>query len=485
MRKGKTMSEDPRYYSNHYSEPEEVTRPDQLSRSTQSPDCYHLESQGQQYSYAPVSPELETPRRQRGLVLTALFLLLLFVGSLLGMLYVYRRGLQRAQRQFRENVVTWDDWADAEDADDSEMTETTLAREVQEPTELAEGEAADAAALREPAFSLEAATRQQRGDQASWTIAEIAKAGLQSVVAISTEVELVDLFGDVRHAAFAGSGFIISRDGYIATNSHVIKNAKKILVKMSDGVVYPADLVASDPSSDLAVIKLRLKSDERPELVPAVLGNSDELVVGELAVAIGNPTGQLEGTVTAGIISALNREINFEGLELNMIQTSAAVNSGNSGGALFNSFGEVIGVITGKISAAGQGASFEGLGFAIPITEARPVIEDLIRYGYVRGRVSLGIYSEAVSAELAQHYGIADRAGILVVDLIPGSAAVEAGLRKGDLIVAIDGEPMTTVADVNRYKRNLKPGDTVTLDVYRAGEKREVKLVLQEYEPGK
>ncbi|MDO5733804.1 MAG: trypsin-like peptidase domain-containing protein [Eubacteriales bacterium] len=451
---------------------------------------YDLQRSGEQYRYQTAAPEIEDNHKTSAwLVATALILLGIFIFSIVGMHLLFNRSAEQAKKRILNHELIWDAIDDEAEGDSEQAakapSETELDRANEGANETPDAPLAASLSpekLRQLHFSLEEASKQYRNGQQSLSIAEIAALGKASVVAISTEASVVDLFGDVRQASFAGSGFIISPDGYIATNSHVIKASEKIFVKLDNGVVYQAQVVGADQATDLAVIKL-LDYDGKNELPPAILGSSEDLVVGELAVAIGNPTGQLEGTVTNGIISALNREINIQGLDMTMIQTNASVNSGNSGGALFNSFGEVVGVITGKISSQGRGQSFEGLGFAIPIDLAKPVLEDLIRYGYVRGRVSIGIYPESVSREMANYYGIADRAGVLIVQVLADSPAAEAGLEKGDLLISMNGQNVENINDINRYKRDLKPGDRVKIEFYRDGKLHESELTLVEFTP--
>ncbi|MDO5737661.1 MAG: trypsin-like peptidase domain-containing protein [Eubacteriales bacterium] len=450
-------------------------RNSELSKDKDLQDSFNLKNQDGYYHYVPQPEAAAASQRSTGLVITAVLLVLIFVFSFISMLFLLNQRISKAEKSYKDNIAIWRE-EDKTSTDETSKENSKVTEFVAEETQVQKD-------YRQPAFSLEEATRTECNGEQSMTIAQIASDSMPSVVAISTEASVVDLFGELHEAAFAGSGFIISEDGLIATNAHVLKDAKKILVKLEDGVVYVAELVAEDKTTDLAVIKLQDYPEDKPSLKPVRLGDSEQLQVGELSVAIGNPTGQLEGTVTAGIISALNRNISIKGLDLPMIQTSAAVNSGNSGGALFNSFGEVIGVITGKISSRGQGPSYEGLGFAIPINTAKPVLEDLIRYGYVRGRVSLGIYAEAVSKEVAEHYSIADKAGVLIIDIAPDSAAEKAGLKKGDLIVTMDGVAVTTVDEINSYKLSLKPGDKLRLEYFRNGQLDEVDMLLEEFVP--
>jgi serine protease Do len=301
------------------------------------------------------------------------------------------------------------------------------------------------------------------------SVIEIAELGKPAVVAINTTISATDMFGRTSDYPAAGSGFIITDDGYVVTNNHVIEGAKTITIVMENGNIYSAVLLGGDSRTDLAVLKIDDKN-----LPTVTLGDSSELQVGELAVAIGNPLGELSGTVTAGIISALNRTITLDNQQMNLLQTDAAINPGNSGGALFNSFGEVIGINTAKNIQTG----IEGLGFAIPINDAKPVVESLINFGYVRGRTKIGIQINDISAEMAEYYDLVE--GVFVAMVEPGSSADKAGLRNEDIIIAANGEEAKTVADLIRIKEKLAPGDTMTLTVVRNDRKVRVTIILEE-----
>ncbi len=327
-----------------------------------------------------------------------------------------------------------------------------------------------------PHFSLADAAAKHDSSKKTLSVIEIAEQGKPAVVAITTEMSMTDIFGQVYRPTAAGSGFIITQDGYIATNNHVIENAETITVVLNNDDVYPASLVGADPSNDIAVIKI-----DAANLPTVVLGESDLLQVGELAVAIGNPLGELSGTVTAGIISALDREITLSGSsgmqKLHLLQTDAAINSGNSGGALFNSFGEVIGINTAKRSATGV----EGIGFAIPIDHAKPIIESLIQYGYVKGRPKIGLSGRNVSAQMAEYYKLTE--GVYIIEVEKNSAADKAGLLPKDIIVGANGEKTLTVEELNEVKNKLAPGDKMVLDVVRDNKEFKVELTLGEELP--
>lgn len=260
----------------------------------------------------------------------------------------------------------------------------------------------------------------------------------------------------------SGSGIIIKDDGYIVTNQHVIEGASEISVILNTGDEFTAKLIGQDTKTDLAILKI---DPGTTKLTVATLGDSTTVQVGELAVAIGNPMGQeFSGSVTAGIISAINRTMTIEDRTYNLLQTDAAINNGNSGGALINEYGEVIGINSVKLSSSG----IEGMGFAIAITEAKPIIQDLMDTGYVTGRPLVGI-------------GISDtRYGLFIGSVSEGSGAEEAGLQVGDMITEVDGEKVSSSEEVNAIRDKKKAGDYLTFKIVRDGEKLEIQVRLTE-----
>lgn len=261
----------------------------------------------------------------------------------------------------------------------------------------------------------------------------------------------------------SGSGIIISEDGYIVTNQHVIEDANEITVILNSGEECVATLIGADSKTDLAVLKINKKG-----LQAAPLGDSNHVEVGDLAVAIGNPLGQeLAGTVTAGVISAVNRKMTVDGRTYNLIQTDAAINPGNSGGALVNKYGQVIGINSIKMSQEGV----EGIGFAIAMSEAKPIIDDLMSNGYVSGRPLIGITATE------------SRNGLSVYSVAEGSGAKKAGIKEGDLILKAEGIVVKTVDELNTIKDKMSPGDKITLTIVREGELMEIKVELQEDKP--
>lgn len=315
--------------------------------------------------------------------------------------------------------------------------------------------------------------------QTELTFSEIYANYVNSTVGITVDIVTTNVFGQTVTGAAAGSGFVITEDGYIVTNYHVISGANAITVTFADGTSYPASLVGGEESNDVAVIKINATG-----LTPVVVGDSDEMRVGESVAAIGNPLGELTYSMTSGVISALNRSITMsDGTTMNMIQTDCAINSGNSGGPLFNKYGEVIGIVSAKYSSASGSfsgaASVEGLGFAIPINDVASMISDLIENGYVTGKPYLGLIMSSNGVDAAaQAYGIP--AGVPVLGVTSGLAAEKAGLKADDIITAVDGAAVATSSDLAGIVGQHKPGDTVTLSVYRSGQTIELQATLME-----
>jgi serine protease Do len=314
------------------------------------------------------------------------------------------------------------------------------------------------------------------------TVTKIAKKVGPSIVGIRmvTQSPRTWYFGDtMSQSESEGSGIIIDSNGYIMTNYHVVQYADPknstsknttLEVFLSDGEQAMAKFIGGDQKSDLAVIKI-----DKKKLPKAKLGDSDTLEVGELAVAIGNPLGlEFQGSVTVGVISALNRTISIDDRTMNLIQTDAAINPGNSGGALLNSKGEVIGINTIKISISGV----EGLGFAIPVNEAKPIVDQLIMFGYVKGRPYIGISGREITETLSYLYDIP--VGIYILDVVKDSGAEKAGIRKGDTLVSLDGVDVRTMKEVDTIKDKYKAGDTVSAVVVRNGKKIKLSLTFTE-----
>ena len=323
------------------------------------------------------------------------------------------------------------------------------------------------------------------GVQAGYTggvlsVSEIAALASPSVVEISTETVSRSNFLGQYIQSGAGSGVIFSEDGIVVTNDHVVDGASTITVRTKDGESYEATLLGTDSKTDIAVLKI-----EADGLTPAILGDSDALSVGEYAMAIGNPLGQLGGTVTDGIVSALSREVNVNGENMTLLQTNAAINPGNSGGGLFNEKGELIGIVNAKSSngASSSGASIEGLGFAIPVNTVKNSVQELLDYGYVRGRPALGITLLNVqNAQDAFQYRVS-RLGVYVQSVTEGGASEKAGVQVGDCIIALGDVAVSTHAEVKSQLNNYAVGDTVQLQVIRDGRTLTLDVVLEEFKP--
>lgn len=279
-----------------------------------------------------------------------------------------------------------------------------------------------------------------------------------AVVSIQVKSTAMDFFGRQFEQQGAGSGVIYDAKGYIVTNNHVVSGAKELIVNLSDGRSFKAKLLGADAKSDLAVIKIDAK-----DLTIAAFGDSDDLQVGEPAIAIGNPMG-MEGSVSAGVISALKRTIPVGDKEMKLIQTDAAINPGNSGGALANADGEVVGINTVKLSTTGV----EGLGFAIPINEAKNIIEQLADNGHV-ARPYLGVYLVDKDVLTRQGFEMDLHGGVFLAKVVPGSGAAKGGLVSGDIILEIDGKKTEKAKDVSVALEKLKPGDRVGMVIMHNG----------------
>lgn len=309
----------------------------------------------------------------------------------------------------------------------------------------------------------------------------VAEKVLPSVVGIKVEYSVSSIFNkNMSSTAEAeGSGIIISEDGYILTNNHIINTsstssfyevgkANKVIVTLyNDETEYEGTIIGTDEQTDLAVIKI-----DKTGLKAATLGDSDSVKVGEFAMAVGNPLG-MQSSVSSGMVSAVNRKVTTDGVTFTLIQTDTAINSGNSGGALVNSKGEVIGINTLKMSGSGV----EGMGFAIPINSAKPIYEQLVQYNKVK-RPFIGISGRDLDQKTAEANNLV--VGVYVLSIDEFSAAEKAGLKIGDVITAIDGKNITTMDELNEVKNTHNIGDEITLTINRNGKEKQVKLILQE-----
>lgn len=285
---------------------------------------------------------------------------------------------------------------------------------------------------------------------------------------------VVSITSSSRSSTSTGTGVVVSAAGYLVTNYHVIENAASITVQLSDDRTFGAGIVGSDPVTDLAVLHIQAEN-----LYPAEFGSSDTLRVGDSVVAIGDPLGvQYRGTMTNGIISAINRNVSVRGRNMNLIQTNAALNSGNSGGPLINCFGQVIGINTVKVAYFTDASGVEGLGFAIPSATVKDVVDQIIAQGYVSGRPSLGITGEGISLFYQRYYRLPS--GVYITEVEPGSAAEEAGLQVGDILLALDNTRLYSPEELTTALYHYSAGDTVQLVIYRSGSQQEITVTLEE-----
>ena len=298
------------------------------------------------------------------------------------------------------------------------------------------------------------------------SLQEIYETNIPAVVSISAAT---------GSGSSTGTGVVLSANGYLVTNYHVIRQALAINVTLTDERELRATLVGEDPVSDLAVLRV-----DAEDLTPAQFGDSDGVRVGDSVVAIGDPLGvELRGTMTDGIVSAISRDVQVDGRVMNLIQTNAALNNGNSGGPLINCYGQVIGINTMKMSNFySSSTTVEGIGFAIPIDTAKPIIDELIEKGYVSGRPAIGIDGETLPATYRIYYRLPE--GIYVTRVYASSDAAAKGISEGDIITAINGIDVTTMEQLNRVKNQFTAGQTVTLTIYRSGSSYDVEIILMD-----
>lgn len=432
------------------------------------------------YSYSSDTENTEKPHKKRSFLKAVAFILsLVIVGA--GSVQVYKY----TEKNPKISTIENDSSEESEKSEESEESESVNAVGNTNPTS---SESEQLPSL------IDLASRKN-----AMSVPDIVENSMPSVVGVSATFEYtqqsIDIWGfgtpsnQTREIKGTGTGIIMTDDGYIITNAHVVYDtseyncgdAKSVSVVLSDETEYEAKVMGRDVETDIAVLKIDAKN-----LKAAEFGDSNDLKVGELVIAIGNPLGfELFGSVTSGIISAIDREITVNEKQMKLIQTDAAINSGNSGGPLLNSCGQVIGINSSKISSSYGSASIEGLGFAIPISEAKIIIDDLINYGYVTGRPQIGIQTQNVSDTISRFYGIP--VGVYVVSVSEGSSAEFAGIKEGDVIIGIQGEPVENLNELNEIKNKYKAGDEIKLTISRQGESEdiEISLVLQEVTPDK
>ena len=282
---------------------------------------------------------------------------------------------------------------------------------------------------------------------------------------------VVSITASSQSGKSSGTGIVLSADGYLITNHHVIENAQVIAVQTSDDRQFQASIIGSDEASDLAVLKV-----DATDLQPAEFGDSGKLAVGDRVVAIGDPLGaQLRGTMTSGIVSAINRDLEVNDRTMTLIQTDAALNNGNSGGPLINCYGQVIGINTMKLRSY-YSTTAEGLGFAIPMAVAKPILEELMENGYVAGRPAIGISYDTLPLAFRIYYNLPE--GVYISAVYDGSDAQAKGVAAGDIITAVNGTRVTSIDELNRVKNQFTAGDSITLTLYNGGSYRDVEVTL-------
>ena len=301
------------------------------------------------------------------------------------------------------------------------------------------------------------------------TMPEVYAANVNSVVSINVSTT-TNVFGRTTESAASGSGFFITKDGYILTNYHVIEGASTVKVTAYDGTTYDAAVIGGDKDYDIAVIKV-----EGTNFQPVVIGKSGSVQIGETVAAVGNPLGELTFSMSQGIVSCVNRAINVDGKPFNMIQVDCSINPGNSGGPLFNEYGEVVGIVSAKYSSYAS-QSVEGLGFAIPINDVAAMIQDIMTNGYVSNKAYLGITPGTMNEQMAAQYRYDVTKGVFIYSVEEGSAADKAGLKMGDVIMKIDGTDVDSYQELVALKKKYSAGDESTFTIYRGGQQQEVSV---------
>ena len=315
-------------------------------------------------------------------------------------------------------------------------------------------------------------TVKQVSGQTLMSPAEVYASTVNSVVSINCSSVSTNIFGQSVQSASSGSGFIITQDGYIVTNHHVVSGASSVTVTLHDGREYPATVVGSDSDYDVAVLKINAT-----DLQPVTLGNSSSVNVGDSVLAIGNPLGELTFSMSQGIVSCCDRAINVDGTPFNMIQVDASINPGNSGGPLMNLYGEVVGIVSAKYSSYSD-TTVEGLGFAIPIGDVQAIITDIMENGQVTDKPSFGITAGTMTEQMAAQYQIEQKSGAFVYSVNKGGAGEKAGLRMGDVITKVDSTDIASMEDLTAAKKGHKAGDTVTVTYFRDGSSHTTSLTF-------
>ena len=295
---------------------------------------------------------------------------------------------------------------------------------------------------------------------------------VNSAVSINCSATSTNIFGQQTQTASSGSGFIITEDGYVVTNYHVVSGASSVQVTLYNGDTYDATVIGGDSDYDVAVLKINASG-----LQPVTLGESADVNVGDTVLAIGNPLGELTFSMSQGIVSSCDRAINVDGTPFNMIQVDCSINPGNSGGPLVNLYGEVVGIVSAKYSSYSS-TTVEGLGFAIPISDVRSIITDIMENGAVTDKAYMAITAGTMNEQMAAQFNIDVTEGVFVYSVVSGGAGDKAGLRLGDVITKMDDKTLTSRQDLSAAMKGYRAGDTVTLTVYRSGQYIEVELTF-------
>ncbi len=406
------------------------------------------------YGVPPHENQPQKKKKNRWLKAVAIILCVAIIGSAAGIVSFY------AMKDSNRGASQQNDVEDAGDKGKQNSEATEVEKEVGgEPESVASGKVLTT----------------YTGPGKALTPIEIYENYASACVGISTEIAVTNVFGQLATAPVSGSGFIISPDGYIITNAHVVSQGKEFEVMLFDGTTHSAKLIGADTNGDVALMKIDVDHD----LNYVVLGNMDNCRVGEEVSVIGNPLGELTFTLTMGHVSALDRSINIDGAFQNMFQIDAAINSGNSGGPVFNSKGEVIGVATAKYSLTGV----EGLAFALPIDDVVDIANDLSQFGYVKGRAYMGVYYYDIDTQYAYYYSVPT--GVYVESTVEGGCAQKAGIKHGDIITAINGVEIVSGAQLKAEIAKFVAGDTAKLTIYREGNTFETSVTFDEYVPEK
>ena len=339
---------------------------------------------------------------------------------------------------------------------------------------LAKGGSGSGTAIKESDRTVTAVEVKKVDGKTKMQPAEVYASTVNSTVSINCSSQSTNIFGQTTQSASSGSGFIISEDGYIVTNYHVINGASSVKVTLYNGNTYDATVIGGDSDYDVAVLKINAAG-----LTPVTLGNSADVNVGDSVLAIGNPLGELTFSMSGGYVSSCNRAINVDGTPFNMIQVDCSINPGNSGGPLMNLYGEVVGIVSAKYSSYSD-TTVEGIGFAIPISDVQTIITDIMENGQVTDKAYMAIKAGSMTEQMAAQYNIDVTKGVFVYAVEKGGAGEKAGLQLGDVITKLNDTDITSMSDLSMAKKSYKAGDTVTLTVWRGGQEITLSLTFDQ-----